>query len=88
MPEDNQANLCRGLRDLITAEFVHDDTLRIEDETPLIEWGIIDSFNMFRILVHAEERFGVTIPLETVVPDDFQSIAALAKLVERRRNCD
>jgi acyl carrier protein len=52
-------------------------------DEPLLERGLLDSLAILRTVTFCEEQFGITIPDEEVLPDNFQSVRAIAELVER-----
>jgi acyl carrier protein len=56
------------------------EDIRIEADTNLKEIGI-DSFSIVEIILFIERRFGVAIPDEKLVPDNFKSLQALAATV-------
>jgi len=43
--------------------------------------GLLDSFDVVMLTSDLEARFGVLIPGESIVPENFASIAALAALI-------
>jgi acyl carrier protein len=57
-----------------------DGRAEVGDDTPLLEWGIIDSLALADLIAFAEERFGVSVPLEAVTPESFSSLRAIASL--------
>jgi len=50
----------------------------------LVEEGIIDSMGILTMLTFLEERFGMSVDGDELTPDNFQSIQAIAALVERK----
>ncbi len=56
------------------------EDIRIEADTNLKEIGI-DSFSIVEIILFIERRFGVAIPDEKLVPDNFKTLQALAATV-------
>jgi len=82
---DERAPLVRTLTDLVATHLLDGQGTQIEETSPLVEWGVIDSFNMFRLLGLIEETCAVTIPVEAVTGDDFRSVGAMADLVLRHR---
>ncbi|MBO5077085.1 MAG: acyl carrier protein [Clostridia bacterium] len=70
-----------------------DELLQILDEihggvdyencTTLIDDGILDSFDIISIITEVSSAFDVQIPANEIVPDNFNSAAALWKLIER-----
>ena len=56
------------------------EDIQIEAATNLKEVGI-DSFSTVEIILFIERRFGVAIPDEKLVPDNFKTLQALAATV-------
>jgi acyl carrier protein len=54
--------------------------VQVDAETNLKQVGI-DSFSTVEIILFIERRFGVSIPDEKLVPDNFKTIQALASTV-------
>lgn len=54
--------------------------VQIDADTNLKQVGI-DSFSTVEIILFIERRFGVSIPDEKLVPDNFKTIQALASTV-------
>ena len=55
----------------------------VDGETPLVELGILDSLAMVSMLAFVETQFGVRIPDEAVVPENFETLQTLAALIAR-----
>lgn len=51
----------------------------------LLQDGIIDSLGLQKLLVFLEEEFAIRIGEDDLVPENFESIAAIAKLVDKLR---
>lgn len=49
----------------------------------LVDDGILDSLTITGIIATLTLEFGITIPYEEIIEKNFNSIAALAKMVER-----
>jgi acyl carrier protein len=56
----------------------------VSPEEPLLE-GLIDSTSMLRLVLFIEERFGVRVEDDELVPENFETIRSLAEFVERKR---
>ncbi len=54
--------------------------VKIDANTDLKQAGI-DSFSTVEIILFIERRFGVSIPDEKLVPDNFRTLNALAAIV-------
>ena len=71
------------IRDYISAELATEGRA-ISDSDLLVEDGIIDSIAIISLLVFPEERFSVQIGGDELLPENFQSIAAITAMVERK----
>ena len=61
-----------------------------EDETmtaksSLVESGIIDSMGVAEIVAHIENRYGVKVADDELVPDNLDSIERIAAFVARKK---
>lgn len=54
-----------------------------EKETALIDDGIIDSFDVVSIISELTTEFDVEIGIDDMIPENFNSAAAIYALVER-----
>ena len=54
-----------------------------ESSTELVDDGILDSMTLVGIISALSMEFGVMIPYEDIVPESFNSIDAMAELVEK-----
>lgn len=73
------------IKKYIIQEFMYDQSgVELTLETPLIEEEIIDSMGIFRLIAFLEEEFSFTLKHEEVVMESFETIVAIAALVEVR----
>ena len=79
MSTDTQEDLA----EFLTQE-VLEDVPELKPEQPLLT-GLLDSFGLLALLNFIEERFGVTIPHDEVVTDNFRSVSALAQFIDSKR---
>jgi acyl carrier protein len=70
---------------LIEDVFYDQDLKDLGPDDSLLEKGLLDSMSILKTVTFCEEQFGITIPDEDVLPDHFESVRAIAKLVERVR---
>ena len=52
-------------------------------ETALIDGKIIDSFDIITLIAEINDRLDISIPAEEIVPENFNSYAAIRALVDR-----
>ena len=58
----------------------------IGENEPLIDRGIIDSMGLMKIMLFIEEKTGIRIPDDDVLPDNFQSVSSIERMVDRLRS--
>jgi acyl carrier protein len=62
---------------------VDDETLSSKDS--LLDKGVIDSTGVLEVVAFLDERFGVTVLDDELVPNNFDSIEKLTAFVNRKR---
>jgi acyl carrier protein len=70
---------------LIEDVFYDKDLQDLGPEDSLFAKGLLDSLSILKTVTFCEEQFGIAIPDDEVLPDHFESVRAIAKLVERVR---
>jgi acyl carrier protein len=53
-------------------------------EDSFLEKGLIDSTGVLEVVMFLEERFGIKVQDEELVPDNLDSLARIARFVERK----
>lgn len=53
-----------------------------ESETSLIDGGILDSMDVVAIVGEVNDAFDITIGVEKLIPENFNSVDAMVKLIE------
>ncbi|KZN61425.1 alpha/beta fold hydrolase [Pseudoalteromonas luteoviolacea] len=68
-------------------EFINQDLLEgaapdLDQHTPLLELGILNSLSMVRLLAHVDQRYGAKIPEHDITPVHFENIETLCALIK------
>lgn len=61
---------------------LHSD-VDFENTEDLVDDGILDSLDIVTLVTEIDAEFGVTIPAEEIIPENFNSARALMELIER-----
>lgn len=54
-----------------------------ENETALIDDGILDSFDILQIISSLNDEYDISIPASEIVPENFNSAKALWAMVQK-----
>jgi len=57
----------------------------VSDDESLLDSGILDSAAVFELVQFVEKEFGVRVEDDEVVPEHFESVGAMARLVEGKK---
>lgn len=57
--------------------------IKLEGRTDLVESGDLDSLTILNLISEISDEFDVTIPVSEVVPENFESVEAIYKLIEK-----
>ncbi len=52
-------------------------------ETALIDDGILDSFDIVTLVAELDDQFGVPVSAEDLIPENFNSAAAIYAMIQR-----
>ncbi len=74
----------------IISEYIKENTFKeshlIKDETLIFQEGFFDSMGFVMLIDFLEEKFGVKTNDEDLIEENFESIDAIHKFVERKLN--
>jgi len=73
------------LLDFIRQEILHGRAVPLDEELDLLNAGIVDSLGILRLVSFIEEQFGVQVPDEDVVFENFQSVRAMTAYITQRK---
>ena len=74
------------IRGFIEEEFLYlRPDLQLRDDDPLLTLGVIDSLGFVELVEEVQTRYGVAVPDTEITEENFGSIAAIARYVERKR---
>jgi acyl carrier protein len=82
-PQDRAGDVEAALQRFIAQETLDGRDIGLDAATPLLEWGVINSLEIVRLIGFIKERFGVSVPASSVSAETFKDIASIAGLVRR-----
>jgi acyl carrier protein len=76
-----RATVIEKLTNYIGQNILEGKDIGLDETTPLLEWGIINSLEMTTLLSFIRQAFDVEIPMEQLIPEHFASLSSIADLV-------
>jgi acyl carrier protein len=74
-----------GVREFLRDHVALRDDKEIGRDQSLLDSGLLDSASILELVAFLEERFGIEVADEELVPENFDSIAALVRLVAAKK---
>jgi len=71
------------VREFISENFILDGE-HLEADASLTRRGVLDSMGVLELIMFVEERFGVKVPDEDTVPENFDSIERIVRYLDAR----
>ena len=69
------------LRQFVVREILDGETQELDEKTPLLSVGVIDSLSLLRLLGFIEEEFGVEIAIESLDLESLRDLDSIAQLL-------
>lgn len=83
---DNVDSIKSTLKEYVLSEFLPgEDPDALEDDTPLITGGIMDSIATVKFSLFVEEKFGVEFQAHELSADYIDTLSAMATLIDSKR---
>jgi acyl carrier protein len=73
------------LKTFIETKLLADNNVQIGYDDDLLLGGLVNSLDVMRLVTFTQESFGVKIPAEDVVIENFQSIDAIVRYLRTRK---
>lgn len=77
----NQSEVLESLKGFISCEILDGKDIGLDASTPLLEWGIINSLEMARLVSFIHDRLGVEVPSDKITIEHFKDLTAITNLV-------
>jgi len=71
------------IRQYIAENILFEETYPHPDQASFLEEGIVDSMNVLELVSFVEDHFGISVPDEDIIPENFDSVANMAQYVAR-----
>jgi acyl carrier protein len=69
------------LRTYVGEQILQDPSVAIEPETPLLEWGVLNSLSTVQLIGFIREELDIEVPAEEVVGGNFKDLRSITRLL-------
>lgn len=73
-----------SIRKFVVDNFLFGQGAKLKDDTSFLEGGIIDSTGVLELAMHIETTYGFKVKDEELVPENLDSINAVASFLEKK----
>jgi len=77
-------DIADSVRQFIASNFYIGKSLSLRSETSLLDAGVVDSTGVLEIVLFIEERFGIQVADDEMLPDNLDSIGKITEFVARK----
>ena len=84
--EQDKKNYIETVRQFVVEKFLFGDNDGFQEETSLLEEGIIDSTGILELVMFLEETYGIKIEDEELVPQNMDSLQNIARFLDSKLN--
>ncbi|MBE3126601.1 MAG: acyl carrier protein [Acidobacteria bacterium] len=72
------------IRQFVAGRFLFGDDKKLGDQDSLLEAGIIDSTGILELINHLEERYGIKVNDDELVPENLDTIASISAFLGKK----
>lgn len=76
-----RSEVIEAIKDHIVEQVLDGKSIGLDETTPLLEWGVINSLEIIQLLNFFRTRFHIHISAESLTADRFVNLVAIADLV-------
>jgi acyl carrier protein len=71
------------LKGFVVSEFLDGRDTGLDEHTPLLAWGVLDSLSVNVLISFTSERFGLDVPPSEVTPDNLKDLDSYVAMLTR-----
>jgi acyl carrier protein len=76
-----RAEVIKQLKDYIVRQVLDGRGIGLDETTPLLEWGVINSLEIVRLLNFIQKQFDVEVPGSKIVAEHFTNLISITDMV-------
>jgi acyl carrier protein len=85
LEQENNRIMKEAIRSYLVAHGAGESNSSVSDDESLLEAGVIDSVVMVDLISHLEATYGIRVDEDDMIPENFDSINAIALYIEQKQ---
>jgi acyl carrier protein len=77
----SQSAISDSIRTYIANEILDGKDIGLDNSTPLLEWGVLNSMEIARLVNFLQNQFRIEVPDDKIVLDNFKDVDSITSLV-------
>ncbi len=77
-------NYLQEVRDFVVSNLCFGDASLLQDSASFLDTGIVDSTGILELVAFLEQKFGIKIEHEEMIPENLDSVEKVARFLERK----
>lgn len=73
------------IHEFLSVSLIKDKSVQLDDDTPLLTSGLVDSLGVVRLTAFIEDRLGIKVPLEDITIENFETLGLLDAYLQGRQ---
>jgi acyl carrier protein len=74
----------RRLHAFVATDLLNGDARDLDEQTPLLAWGVLDSMAMIKLTEFIEQELEITIPTDALLDSaNLETLATITRMVEK-----
>ncbi len=85
MTDKTATDITKGIRTFLEENYLlSSDGGSLDENTSLLDEGIIDSTGVLELITFLEDEFGITVEDDEILPENLDSLSKISTYVERK----
>jgi acyl carrier protein len=77
-------NYTKEVRDFVVSNFLFGDPALLQDNTSFLDGGIVDSTGILELIMFLEQKFGIKVQPDEMIPDNLDSVEKVTRFLTRK----
>lgn len=78
-----RSHILERLQGFISREVLEEEDIGLDESTPLLRYGIVNSITLVSLLAFIQEAFGIEVPAGELRPENLRDLGAVTELLLR-----